>query len=248
MNRILFERDEPHALERGDSRFNHIATVLKSRPGDTLLTGIVDGPKGTATIQEMSSDRIVLSCEFDRPEEPGPAELTCMLGHPRPIVLKRILKDLTTVGVNTIIVTGTELGEKSYLSSNLWRPSGMRRFLVDGASQAGFTRLPVVQREYTVRRAIDRAISDTPDADLLLLDTQPDAVPLDRWNANSPRVIYACGSERGWSENERELFAAAGFQAASMGPRILRTETAAVAGGLFLALKAAAVAARNGSI
>ena len=40
-------------------------------------------------------------------------------------------------------------------------------------------------------------------------------------------VVAAIGSERGWTDNERQLFRKKGFTLCSMGERVLRTETAA---------------------
>jgi len=48
-------------------------------------------------------------------------------------------------------------------------------------------------------------------------------------------VIAAIGSERGWTDKERKLLEDAGFKRYGMGPRIMRTETAAtVAGAIIL--------------
>ena len=43
-------------------------------------------------------------------------------------------------------------------------------------------------------------------------------------------VAIAVGPERGWSARERALFLDSGYKSALLGSRILRTETAAVAG------------------
>jgi RsmE family RNA methyltransferase len=45
--------------------------------------------------------------------------------------------------------------------------------------------------------------------------------------------VLAIGSERGWSERERDLFEAAGFLRLSLGSRALRTETACVAAAIL---------------
>jgi RsmE family RNA methyltransferase len=49
-------------------------------------------------------------------------------------------------------------------------------------------------------------------------------------------VVLAIGSERGWSERERDMLEAAGFLRLSLGSRALRTETACVA-AVVLALE-----------
>jgi RsmE family RNA methyltransferase len=42
-------------------------------------------------------------------------------------------------------------------------------------------------------------------------------------------AVLAIGSERGWSDRERDLFAVSGFARLSLGTRALRTETACIA-------------------
>ena len=46
-------------------------------------------------------------------------------------------------------------------------------------------------------------------------------------NQTKPYIYAAIGSERGWTDNERELFEKEGFAPCSLGERVLRTETAA---------------------
>ena len=45
--------------------------------------------------------------------------LKMIIGFPRPIQLKRLLRDIAALGVCEVHLTGTELGEKSYMQSNL---------------------------------------------------------------------------------------------------------------------------------
>jgi RsmE family RNA methyltransferase len=51
-------------------------------------------------------------------------------------------------------------------------------------------------------------------------------------SAKRPAVL-AIGSERGWSDRERDLFEAAGFFRLSLGSRSLRTETACIAAAIL---------------
>ena len=48
--------------------------------------------------------------------------------------------------------------------------------------------------------------------------------------ASGPAVTLALGPERGWSASERNLLRAQDFTLVHLGPRVLRVETAAVAG------------------
>jgi 16S rRNA (uracil1498-N3)-methyltransferase len=61
----------------------------------------------------------------------------------------------------------------------------------------------------------------------LLLDENPGAPPL---RMAEDRAALLVGPEGGWTDGEREEALAAGWQSCSLGPTILRTETAALAG------------------
>jgi len=258
MNRVLFEAGElEQPLARSDPRARHILKVLNAGVGERIRVGIVDGAAGTAVVQELTQDSIVLEPE-ELNETPLPLfPVTVILGHTRPIVLQRVLRDLTTIGVGHIIVTHTELGEKSYFLSSLWQQDAYRAFLIEGAAQAGCTRLPRVERARFLGEACEllpprdthtRLAFDLPlEAPEITAD--PGIAPVPEITADPgivpvPRVhpagfVAAFGSERGWTENERRRLLASNFTFRGLGPRILRSETAAVCGTMVLLESAA---------
>lgn len=236
MNRILFEQDEVgKPLPSDDDRAKHLTRVLDVDVGDVVEIGVIGGRRGTGTVTRRDRDGVELSFDFDDEhsvDEPYP--ITVLLGHPRPIVLKRILKDLTTLGVERILVAGTDNGEKSYLNSNLWKGDSVRRYLIDGAAQAGVTFIPDVSRESSMSAALDFLEETTMptsgdwNLQLLALDNQAFHPQFSRSELQAQRVVVAVGSERGFSDAERIQLRDRGFGLYSMGPRVLRTETAAV--------------------
>lgn len=245
MNRVLFEAGElQHPLKRSDLRARHILKVLNANVGDHIRVGIVDGPAGTAVVRELTPDYLMLE-PLTLSEMPPPLyPVTVILGHTRPIVLQRVLRDLTSIGVGHIIVTHTELGEKSYFLSNLWQADAYRAFLVEGAAQAGCTRLPRVERARFLGEACEllpsrdthpRIAFDLP-VEGPKLDAAPDGGGASEINRSMPPagLVAAFGSERGWTENERRCLRASNFAFRGLGPRILRSETAAVCGTVVL--------------
>ncbi|MGC9312191.1 MAG: RsmE family RNA methyltransferase, partial [Sediminispirochaetaceae bacterium] len=64
----------------------------------------------------------------------------------------------------------------------------------------------------------------------LLLDNISGEGPLAGKNLRDRAVVLAVGSERGWSDRERNIFLEAGFEPVRIGSRVLRTETACTAG------------------
>ncbi|MEE8441909.1 MAG: RsmE family RNA methyltransferase [Spirochaetia bacterium] len=229
-------------LAADDARVQQIRKVLRLGVGDRLRAGIVNGVSGTAVIEVLDDRRMCLRFEADEPSAPAgrsepaaPDPVDLLLGHPRPIVLRRLLRDLGTIGIRRLIVTPTELGERSYLRATMWR--NIRPFLIEGAAQAGVTRLMEVQRCLSLTDGIRTAAG----ADQMRVVLHPSAdrtlgAALAACSAAS--LLLAVGSERGWAGKELELLIDAGFEIADMGERTLRTESAAVVAG-WIALAAA---------
>ena len=166
--------------------------------------------------------------------------LTCILGHPRPVVMERLLRDFMTFGIESIIVAASELGEKSYLQSNLWQPDRLQRTMIAAAKLAGATTMPDIERCTSVRHAlaIVDGRSDAADARYLF---EPDAArfgDLPALSSAPRRAIIAVGPERGWSEREQQLMRAHGFTPVSLGVRLLRVEAAAISALALTLLRA----------
>ena len=253
MNMLFIEAGEAGlALGRGDPRRKHIRSVLKKGPGDELAAGRADGRLGVARIETDDEDGMTLSFA-PGPEAPPLRPVTLLLGFPRPIQANRILKDLASLGVARIMLSGTELGEKSYFQSDFFKNREFRSALIEGAEQAGNPRLPVVETAWTLARALDAIVPEADDAarddaardDAVRDDAARDGASrfwaFDPYRAERPfgsvalsdsgperPLVLAIGSERGWTDAELDLLSASGFSFASLGDRILKTETACV--------------------
>ena len=163
MNIILLRKEELSegcfSFSKTDERFLHIKKVLKLGVGSTFKAGIIDGEKGTAEIISFSDE--LLTARFSASAEQAPDNGDCpssalphirlILGFPRPIQLRRILRDVAGLGIEALYLTGTELGEKSYLQADIAAEEEIERLLIDGCSQAGETHIPKVYRAYSLR-------------------------------------------------------------------------------------------------
>ena len=240
MNICLFSKEEiAQPLPLRDERAQHIIKVLHKKTGDTFTAGIVGGASGVARI--FSIDDSGISFDFTAAGDGKPlSQLEMIIGFPRPIQLKRLLRDIAALGVGRVHLTGTDLGEKSYMQSTLVERGSAYQMLLDGTVQAGSTHVP----ELCLYKTLDECLDAAGNEGLLLAldNVNPsarlaDAVKegLKTGAAASSRVIAAIGSERGWTDRERRLLEAKGFVRCGMGERIMRTETAAtVAGAIIL--------------
>ncbi len=224
MNLILFEPGELEApLPRSDPRAVHLLRVLRRREGDLFDAGIVDGPRGKATLAAIHEDALILGFEPGAP--PMQADLIHLLiAVPRPQTARKILNEASTLGVASMHFFTSQKGEPSYASSTLWKSGEWRRHLKEGAAQAFDTRLPGVLHH----GSLDDALSALPqDGARIALDNYEAThrlVP----DARRP-ISLAFGPERGWSDAERTLLRRHGFGIAHLGERVLRTETAVAA-------------------
>ena len=254
MNICLFKPEEiKQPLDLRDERGEHIVKILHKKEGDTFTAGIIGGQAGTAKITKIEGDYKAggsLSFAFT-PESDGKplTKLKMVIGFPRPIQLKRLLRDIAGLGVCEVHLMGTELGEKSYMQSTLVEKGNAYKMLLDGTVQAGSTHVPELFLHKSLAECLDEVLGGgSPAADqpcsliLAALDNKSPSCSLrsvmeaDGGHSYEGRtVVAAIGSERGWTDRERELLTSRGFTLCSMGSRILRTETAAtVAGSIIL--------------
>jgi RsmE family RNA methyltransferase len=229
MNRILFEAseiDDDIAVCDG-ARARHIVSVLRAEVGKTLKIGRIDGPVGEGTVVSIDDGRVrvrtVWTGEALRPW------VDLVLAPPRPRVLKRLLPQLAAMGVGRVFLVGAAKVEKDFWGATLLKEEIYRPLLIDGLMQAGTTALP----ELHVRRAFRRFVADELDAVLpsrrrLVAHPAASRTPVAAATAGE-RPVLAVGPEGGWLDSEVALLEERGFSRWSLGPRVLRTDTALIA-------------------
>jgi RsmE family RNA methyltransferase len=225
VNIVLFEPHETSIpLALADPRARHILDVLRRRAGDSFDAGLIDGPRGKATVEHVDGEGLRL--RFVWGEAPPPLEpVTLVVGLPRPQTARKVLEEATALGVQAIHFVTSERGDPGYGRSRLWSSGEWRRHLMAGAAQAFTTRLPVVTWTGGLAEAVERIEAGGVS---LALDNYESPAPLGAVELAAP-VTLAVGPERGWAEAERGLLRDAGFRFVHLGERVLRVETACVA-------------------
>jgi len=229
-------------LPRGDERAEHLLKVLHKKPGDSFAAGVLGGKLGSGIILAVNSGGLECSLTLDE-EAPRRTPLRLGVGFPRPIQLRRLLRDCASLGLAAVDLISTELGEKSYRDTKLLDDGGAKAALIEGAVQARDTRLPEIAA-YSSLAAWLGTIPRPPSGGILVAadNVEPrgsfsgiamNGAALPDRNTSALSVL-AVGSERGWSGGERALLEGAGFLRLSMGARALRTETACVAAAVLL--------------
>ena len=227
MNRILFESSEiaDGVATCSDARAEHILAVLHGEVGQTLKTGELDGSIGTGEI--VSIEGRTVAVKVSHTEESLRPWCDLVLAPPRPRVMKRLLPQLASLGVGTIVLVGAKKVEKDFWGATLLKEENYRPLLVDGLMQAGTSVVPRMETRRNFRRFVgDELDSLFPTANRVV--GHPGGAP--NAPAQKPgRLLLAVGPEGGWTDDEVSLLESHGFSRYSLGSRILRTDTALVA-------------------
>ena len=227
MNRILFESSEiaDGVATCSDARAEHILAVLHGEVGQTLKTGELDGRIGTGEI--VSIEGRTVAVKVSHTEESLRPWCDLVLAPPRPRVMKRLLPQLASLGVGTIVLVGAKKVEKDFWGATLLKEENYRPLLVDGLMQAGTSVVPRIETRRNFRRFVgDELDSLFPTANRVV--GHPGGAP--NAPAQKPgRLLLAVGPEGGWTDDEVSLLESHGFSRYSLGSRILRTDTALVA-------------------
>ncbi|MEM6561619.1 MAG: RsmE family RNA methyltransferase [Planctomycetota bacterium] len=210
--RVFVERFTPPRTTLADEELHHLRRVLRLRDGATVEVFAADGSEATGV---LDGDTV----------EHGP--------------VKRRERDVT-VSVASAVPKGERadwLVEKlAELGVAEWRPlltehstvdprpaklAKLRRRAIEAAKQARTPGVMAVGEPWPVERLLERGGS------MSVLSTAEAEAP--RVGVGEAHTIVV-GPEGGWSVSEMERFAACGVRAVTLGPTVLRVETAAVVG------------------
>lgn len=220
-------RDE--CLIEGDE-YSHLTHVMRRGVGDAVR--IVDGT-GTAydvVIEDIRNRRARcrITARQERLHEPA-IRLTLGVA-----ILKNganfdfLVEKATELGVSAIVPLLTERTIPRHTRTDRWQ-----KIALAAMKQAGRSVLPRVSEPQT----LDRFCAGATPADVRLLPHEKAARPplREALPEGTLSVVTAIGPEGGFSDGEVTLAVAAGFLPVSLGPRRLRTETAAlITAGLVL--------------
>lgn len=239
MTRVFLEEGQL----RGDSALvlgpdaHHLLHVLRLGVGDRFTIVGEDGREHEATISEVATDRVLASvgAALARDTEPH-LHLTIYHGLPRLPRYETALRMCTELGVAAFVPVLTRRsvvklsGQDRPGKAERWR-----RIVESAARQCGRTRIPEVIEPVDFADALGRfAASGVPGAIPAAALAGTQALSLGEWVAGlsqsdvPDRLAVFIGSESGFDLAEEEQATQAGIAPVTMGPRILRTETAAV--------------------
>jgi 16S rRNA (uracil1498-N3)-methyltransferase len=205
---------------------NHIVRVLRSRVGDELTLFNGRGGEYSAAIDEIRRDTVQVSVRAHRDEERESAfDLTLAQGISRGERMDWVVQKATELGVKRIVPVFTErsvvhLDERQAAK----KVQHWRGIAISACEQCGRNVVP----EITVPVALYGLLEAQASTGVSLLLSPTAAQRMADIAGNPQGATVLIGPEGGLAQVEHDAALRAGFTAVRMGPRVLRTETAAV--------------------
>lgn len=227
----LFIQDDLAAntqLQLGLDQTRYLGRALRMKPGEKLVVFNGTGGEFVATILSIEKATSTLAIEEQRETRTeSPLKIHLVQGVSRGDRMDFVVQKATELGVKRVTPILTEHGVvKLDAQRAAKRREHWQNIAQSACEQSGRTRPPLIDTPIPLKNWFGGKTRDA-DIDLIL---RPDAeVSLAAIATPATKLCLLIGPEGGFSANEVEDAEIAGCKAVTFGPRILRTETAAVA-------------------
>jgi len=217
--------DGQRALVSGD-RAHHLGVVLRAQAGQ--LYELSDGARVClGRIEKVGRDGVEFALLEELPANDPALRTTLLLSVVKFDSFEWAIEKATELGVSDIVPVAAARSEKGLVAAVEKRSERWRKIVLEAAQQSRRVRLPVlrpvVKPEPAFAAREDRLgifLSERAEAPALRVALR---------DRTASQAVLAIGPEGGWTDEERDAALKAGFQEASLGRLILRTETAVIA-------------------
>lgn len=213
---------------------HHIAKVLRLRAGAEIILFDGSGGEWRGALETIRSDHAqVRLLDHNKLSRESPLRWELVQGISRGERMDYTLQKAVELGVSAIhpVVTQRTV-VKLQADKAAKRRKHWQGVVASAAEQSGRTSLPVVNEVC----GLDEFLAARNEGLMLILDPGADRNVAQLPSEVPERVFLLAGPEGGFEDNERSNAIRNGAEGIQLGPRILRTETAAlVAAALILA-------------
>jgi 16S rRNA (uracil1498-N3)-methyltransferase len=220
----------------------HLAKVLRARSGDAVVFFNGDGREFTGEIEKVQGSHVSASIGTARSiDRESPFQLTLVQCVPRGDRMDFIVQKATELGIVRIVPI---LSQRSVVRLDdgqaASKQAHWRAVAVSACEQCGRNRLPSMDKPLPLLGYLGSLAPATAGADLRLV-LEPEHAQRLELSARAIDIVspappasraaaqIAIGPEGGFAPEELDAFDLSAFTRVRMGPRVLRTETAAIA-------------------
>ena len=212
---------------------------MRARPGERVVLFDGRGREADAQVVEVGRRHATLEVIATRELEVEPRlQLTIACAPPRSNRMDFLVEKCAELGVTRLAPLLTERGvvdPERRMANQLRR---WRRTAIEAAKQCGSARLMQISAPMTMSGLLDEAPADS---DRLIASTDHNALPCDELRLGAAGVVTVLiGPEGGFTDDELKAAIEHQCKPFSLGPRVLRVETAAIATAAVMLIGASA--------
>jgi len=202
----------------------HLVRVLRAAPG-MVFDVVAGGHLHRAEIASVMPDAVVFTLHEEMDAEAA-LPVTLLLSIFKFDHMEWAIEKATELGVARIVPVIARRTEKHLAHAAEKRVERWRRIAHEASQQSRRTDVPEIAAPMTLKLAVAAV-----DAGMKMLfdETEMQRSISDALRDASGSVTFAFGPEGGWAPEERALLIDGGWTPVTLGPRILRAETAAIA-------------------
>ncbi len=217
---------EQQIITLNGERLNYIANVLRLKAGTEISIFNGKGGEYSATIVEINKRSALLEIKtFTDKNIESPLSITLAQGISRGERMDFTLQKATELGVNKIIPIFSKRCTVNLKGDRLEKRLQHWQGIVNSAcEQSGRNNIPHVE----IAQTMDSFLEAKNNPCQILLDPESTQT-LSSLSPVPDSVTILIGPEGGFDAREREQAYTKGYQGVQLGPRVLRTETAAIA-------------------
>jgi 16S rRNA (uracil1498-N3)-methyltransferase len=222
------------AVQLPEEAAGHLVRVLRLQAGDAVCLFNGQGGEFDASMESVRKHDVTVLVGAHHPiERESPLQVTLLQGIARGEKMDLILQKATELGVTAVVpVTTARSSVRLDDKTTARKHEHWRGVLTSASEQCGRNRIPALGAASPLLAAVTADQAQLK----LLLEPDADAASLKTLHAaafhtamQNPTISLLIGPEGGLDPSEVQLARQAGFVPCQLGPRVLRTETAALA-------------------
>ena len=217
-------------IELAGTAARHVAQVLRMVTGDHLVLFDGSGNEFQGSIQSASKNRVTVALgNAQQPATESSLNITLWHGLCRSSRMDSVVQKATELGVTAIQPVLTDHGTvRLDAKRGAKKTSHWRNVAISACEQSGRVLIPGIEEPRMLADCLDRfRTNQSTSVKAIMCD--PDGKSGIGQHLNPGKdIVLLTGPEGGFSQAEKIAAAGAGFSLVSLGPRVLRTETAPV--------------------
>ena len=229
MHRFIVELNGAQVVALSENEAKHAVKVLRLKPGDPVSLSDGQGKLFEGAIDDIREQQVTVRVLGAMEDNESPLTITLYQGLPKAEKMEFIVQKATELGVSRIVCVRMRRSVIKVGSQEAVKKSERyRRIAAEAVKQCGRAVVPVIEPAVTFAQAVE----DMKNRQLMVMPWEEargvNLTAVKRAHPDFRDIGILIGPEGGIDKSEAECVMQSGGHSVTLGPRILRTETAAV--------------------